>query len=248
MLAVVLVFVSLYGYKKIKKAYKPTVFSYYKVLSEEKQNLNLASKSQLKQDIFVYLESNRKNNGFFVEFGATDGVSLSNSYMLEKDFGWKGILAEPAKIWHESLKNNRPNSQIETLCVWKTSGDTLIFNQTDAAELSTIQSYSDSDNHSEVRKKGLTFEVRTISLFDLLKKYNAPQVIDYLSIDTEGSELDILEQFFQNNKYYVIKIITCEHNHTKNREKIYELLTKYGYKRVLKDVSAWDDFYVLNNK
>ena len=52
-------------------------------------------KSQIYQDIFVLYTLNWKRNGFFVEFGATNGFDLSNSYLLEKDFGWKGILCEP---------------------------------------------------------------------------------------------------------------------------------------------------------
>lgn len=217
----------------------------YKITNEEKQELLSSTKSQLKQDIFVYLESNKKNNGFFVEFGATDGVALSNSYMLETKFGWKGILAEPAKLWHERLKRNRPNSIIETLLVWKDTDSKLSFNETSIPELSTINQFSSSDGHTNSRKKGNIYEVSTISLLDLLNKHKAPKRIDYLSIDTEGSELEILEAFFKNNNYYQINIITCEHNFTSNREKIYNLLTQQGYKRTLEQFSEFDDFYVL---
>ena len=62
------------------------------------------SRAQLKQDIFVLLETGFKRDGYFVEFGATNGVDLSNSWLLEKAFGWTGILAEPARIWHDDLK------------------------------------------------------------------------------------------------------------------------------------------------
>lgn len=224
------------------------VADFYHVSEEEKNNLKAWSKSQLQQDIFAYLQSGKKTGGFFVEFGATDGESLSNSHMLEKHFGWKGILAEPAKVWHDKLKSNRPNSTIEHLCVWKETGATLTFNQTDAAELSTISIYNDNDSHKNIRKNGQTYDVSTITLVDLLKKHNAPQEIDYLSIDTEGSELDILEAFFKNSEnHYKIKIISCEHNFTENREKIYNLLKEHGYERKLTTVSAWDDFYVLKN-
>jgi hypothetical protein len=56
------------------------------------------SKSQLKQDLFVLAELDFKSNGFFVEFGATNGIDLSNTHLLENEFGWGGILAEPAKF------------------------------------------------------------------------------------------------------------------------------------------------------
>jgi FkbM family methyltransferase len=199
------------------------------------------SKSQLRQDLFVLQHLGFKKNGFFVEFGATNGLDLSNSHLMEKEFGWNGILAEPATCWHKELKNNR-TCNIETDCVWKDSKSALTFNQVDVAELSTINSFSDADSHSETRKNGKTYEVQTISLNDLLKKYNAPKIIDYLSIDTEGSEYQILSHF--DFSEYTFKVITCEHNYTPMREKLFSLLTKEGYQRVFEELSLFDDWYV----
>src|SRR5262245_31004510 len=82
------------------------------------------SKSQLFQDLFVVFFLNGKQNGFFVEFGAADGQILSNTAILERDFGWKGILSEPARGWHNALKANR-KSVIDTRCVWSETGRTL---------------------------------------------------------------------------------------------------------------------------
>lgn len=199
------------------------------------------SRSQLRQDLFVLSELDFEMNGFFVEFGAANGVDLSNTYLLEKEFAWKGILAEPAKRWHKDLKNNR-NSRIETDCVWRESDSILTFNEVDTGELSTIDSYSQSDFHREARKDGRTYEVRTISLEDLLDKYNAPREIDYLSIDTEGSEYDILSDF--DFEKYQFKVITCEHNFAPEREKIFSLLTNKDYVRKFETLSQFDDWYV----
>ena len=102
------------------------------------------SKSQLLQDLFVLARLGFKRNGYFVEFGATNGYDLSNTYLMEKELGWNGILAEPAKVWHKDLKSNR-SCNIETDCVWKDSSSRLVFNQVAAATLSTINSYSDID-------------------------------------------------------------------------------------------------------
>ena len=199
------------------------------------------SKSQLRQDLFVLSQLNFKRNGYFVEFGATNGVDLSNTYLMEKEFGWTGILAEPARCWHKRLLENRI-SDIETNCVWKDSHSNLIFNEVDVAELSTIQTYSDTDFHKESRKSGKTYSVKTISLNDLLAKHNAPKQIDYLSIDTEGSEFEILSNFdFAKHSF---QVITCEHNFTPMREKIYDLLSRYGYVRKYQELSKFDDWYV----
>lgn len=199
------------------------------------------SKSQLRQDLFVLSHLGFKKNGFFVEFGATNGLDLSNSHLMEKEFGWNGILAEPAACWHNELKYNR-NSNIETDCVWIDSKSVLAFNQVDEPELSTINIFSDDDSHSKARKNSKIYEVQTISLNDLLKKYKAPKVIDYLSIDTEGSEYNILSHF--DFSEYSFKVITCEHNYTPMREKIFALLTQQGYQRVFEEISLWDDWYV----
>lgn len=202
------------------------------------------SKSQIAQDLFVLSELAFKENGFFVEFGATNGIDLSNTHLLEKRFNWNGILAEPAKNWHKDLTRNR-SVHITTDCVWKTSNNSLSFNEVKLGELSTLDTFSNSDGHSKIRKNGVKYDVNTTSLNDLLAKYNAPIIIDYLSIDTEGSEYDILSSF--NFKKYKFRIITCEHNFTPNREKIHTLLKKYGYEKKFEDISEFDDWYVLTN-
>ena len=209
------------------------------------EELEDKSKSQIEQDLFVLHELNDKRNGYFVEFGATNGVDLSNTHLLEKEFGWTGILAEPAKVWSEDLAKNR-NCHIDFNCVWSKSGEILEFNEVNAAELSTINVFSSVDEHAKTRANGKKYSVNTISLVDLLKKYNAPKYIDYLSIDTEGSEYEILSEFDFNS--YSIKIITCEHNYTPMQEKIYKLLTSKGYVRKFTECSYFDDWYVLNEK
>lgn len=199
------------------------------------------SKSQLRQDLFALSETGKKTGGFFVEFGATDGIKLSNTYLLESEFGWRGILAEPAKAWHPELRKNRPNAAIETRCVWKDSGSTLTFNETKTLHLSTVDSFSNSDMHEASRQTGKRYDVETISLNDLLEKHQAPDFIDYLSIDTEGSEHEILKEL--NFDKYSFQVITVEHNYTPQRDLIFELLTKHGYERKFQTISRFDDWY-----
>lgn len=200
------------------------------------------SKSELRQDLFVLSTLDFIKGGFFVEFGATNGISHSNTYLLEKEFGWSGILAEPAKCWHKELKINR-TACIEIKCIWKDSNSNVQFNEVSNAALSTITKFNKSDFHALERKTGKIYSVNTISLNDLLKKYNAPKIIDYLSIDTEGSEFEILSNF--NFSKYTFRVISCEHNYTSDREKIYKLLSKNGYRRVYQNLSMFDDWYIL---
>jgi FkbM family methyltransferase len=215
-------------------------------ISDRKHLLELisSSKSQLRQDLFVLQRTDFKDNGYFVEFGATDGKQFSNTFLLEDRFGWKGILAEPARTWHAELRKNRPLATIDTRCVWKISGDLIQFAESPVPELSSIDGIKNQDEHVDARETSKRYEVETVSLQNLLESNNAPHNIDYLSIDTEGSEFEILNSF--DFSKYNIKIISCEHNYTDNRDKIYALLSRKGYRRVMEDVSQFDDWYVKN--
>lgn len=203
------------------------------------------SKSQLYQDMFVLLHLNFKKDGFFVEFGATNGIDLSNTYLLEKQFNWRGILAEPSKGWHEYLEKNR-NASIEKKCVWSKSNLKLDFSESEDQELSTVSEFLKGDLHRREKKISKKYIVETISLEDLLDTYGAPKLIDYLSIDTEGSEYEILKNF--DFEKYQFKIITCEHNFTYKRDLIFELLSKNGYERVFDELTSFDDWYVYKGK
>lgn len=200
------------------------------------------SPSQLNQDLVALAVNNFRSNGYFVEFGATDGYSLSNTYLLEKYFGWRGILAEPGKYWHEKLTEKRVDSNIDTRCVWKESGELLEFNEAMDASFSTVDLFSSKDMHSKLRRKGQNYSVQSVTLVDLLNFWNAPNVVDYLSIDTEGTELEILRAFDWNS--YTFNFISCEHNYSSNRESINSILTSNGYHRILEEFSEFDDWYV----
>jgi FkbM family methyltransferase len=163
--------------------------------------------------------------------------------LLEKELQWTGILAEPARSWHQALKKNR-TSNIDARCVWSESGKELTFNETNIAALSTLDQFSGADLHYAARENGKRYQVETISLMDLLKAHDAPKNIDYLSIDTEGSEFDILNSF--DFGAYNISIITCEHNYADKRKPIFDLLTSKGFSRVLEDLSGFEDWYVRN--
>lgn len=204
------------------------------------------SQSQNYQDVWALWET-RKNYTmkFFVEFGATNGKTSSNSYLLEHNYGWSGILAEPNPVWHEELHKNR-SCNITDKCVFTESGKTLEFLMADAADLSTIKGFGRDDEFKTEREKSKTITVETISLYDLLEEYRAPEVIDYMSVDTEGSEYGILNAFFQKNDKYDVRCISVEHNFTM-RDKLFELMSANGYKRKFIEISRWDDFYVKEN-
>lgn len=200
------------------------------------------SQAQLYQDLFALSIFGKDFAGYFVEFGATDGKSLSNTFLLEKDYGRRGLLAEPGKVWQEKLLENR-KCHISKLCIWNESQAFLNFSEASEPELSTIKNFQQLDRHKN-RISKQTYLVQTIQLDDLLDQVSAPREIDFLSIDTEGSEFKILDSLDHNRHQY--KIIVCEHNYTSQRKLIFNLLTSKGYKRKLRIISAWDDWYVLD--
>ena len=125
-------------------------------------------KSQINQDLFVLHLLNWKRKGYFVEFGATNGLELSNTYLLEKNFEWNGILSEPNPFWKNELIKNR-KTNIDFNCIWKRTGDIVDFEISDIPEQSKIKQNKNKIKLSE----NSTIKVKTISLNDLLKKFNA---------------------------------------------------------------------------
>ena len=92
------------------------------------------------------------------------------------------------------------------------------------------------------KKNNKHYLVESVSLNDLLSEHSAPVEIDYLSIDTEGSEYEILSQF--DFLKYSINIITVEHNFSSKRDDLFQLLYSKGYRRIFESISLFDDWYV----
>lgn len=207
------------------------------------------SHSQLQQNLWALYEYQQKyssdsGNGFFVEFGATDGILRSNSYLMEKNYDWNGILCEPARRYTNSLRNNR-DVLIENRCVISITGETVKFHEVDASELSGIADFQQVGGWEHERSLFKEYDVKTITLNEMLLIHNAPKRINYMSIDTEGSEYEILRDFPFDQ--WEIETVSIEHNYSENEKKLDTLLSKNGYIRVLKDASCWDSWYVRSS-
>jgi FkbM family methyltransferase len=196
------------------------------------------------QDLFASLVLDERRQGFFVEFGATDGVTGSNSLMFEAHLGWKGILAEPARVWHARLAENR-KCVISHECVCGNGGDSVEFCEAEDAGFSTIARFAGIDRHASKREGASVYRVPTISLAELLSRHGAPSRIDFLSIDTEGSELEILSTFPFDQ--YRISVLVVEHNFRDDRAGLLALLVRNGFTRVLPGLSRYDDWYVSSD-
>lgn len=205
------------------------------------------SSAQLYQDLFAEffcVNTDRK----FIEFGATDGISLSNTYALEKYFSWSGLLIEPSPQWHESLMKNRRNSKILDQCVYSESNKTLDFYVSETGVLSTLDEFRYSDelsmpgNAEKRNQRGNIVPVNTISLNDVHKNYCEDKAVNYISVDTEGSEYEILKNF--DFAKYGPTLLTIEHNYSASEVLIDRLLQENGYVRLFKEMTEFDAWYL----
>lgn len=200
--------------------------------------------SQLGQDLKVVEFYNKKENGFFIEIGASNGIYLSNTYLLETVYKWKGICCEPIPSRYTELITNRPNSVCCDEAVYNQSDLTVIFDI--AHNSDTASGIADNiDCHKNfVDANKSSIQVKTISLLDLLTKYNAPQFIEYMSLDTEGSEYEILKTF--NFEKHIFGLIDVEHNYVEpRRSNIRDLLLSNGY--IYIGPNDFDDMYKHNS-
>ena len=206
--------------------------------------------SQLFQDLFVLFLLEKKRGGKFLEFGATNGIELSNSLLLEKEFDWNGVLAEPSPEWQNQLRANRPKSKLLSECIYSETGKTVDFFVSKEGALSTIEEFRESDieslpiNSKMRNEDGFSVKVPTISLNDVFIKYFNGEKIDYMSVDTEGSELLILSKF--NFEKYGPKIVTVEHNFTSAQKNLDNLFKENNYKRFFPLQTQFDSWYIRN--
>ena len=198
------------------------------------------SRSQLNQDLEVLNFYNNKQTGYYIEIGASDGITLSNTYLLEKEYNWTGICCEPIPSMFSKLVENRPNSRCYNEAVYSQSGLIVTF---DIAEKSNLLSGISEhiDRHkATVDANKTSVQVKTISLLDLLNDAKAPLFIEYMSLDTEGSEFEIIKNFDFDK--YTFGLIDIEHNYIEpRRTEIKTLLLSKGY--IYKGENKWDDMY-----
>lgn len=125
------------------------------------------------------------------------------------------------------------------------------FIMSNVGELSTLKDFTHSDEltmpqNTELRiKNGTVIEVNTISLNDVMKKYFSDKAPSYMSVDTEGSEFEILSSF--DFKKYKTIFFSIEHNFTSLEPEIDNLMISNGYFRVFKKLTSFDSWYLRND-
>ena len=201
----------------------------------------MPTNSQIEQERWVFAMCNGRRDGRFAEIGAFDGVLHSNSYFLETEHGWRGVCVEPNPALFARLRESRSAICLER-AVYRVSGQTLSF--IPSQEIGTLAEFAGDDRYAEDRAKAAEayglIKVETISFAEIAAMDDFAQTgFDYVSLDTEGSELDILRTI--DLAHHRIALLTIEHNFVEpRREQMRVLLAAAGYRRLN---VGFDDWY-----
>ena len=194
--------------------------------------------SHLKQDQWVAEVFKGRRDGYFLDFGAFDGREMSNTLYLERELNWTGICVEPNPTYYPALCAERRAICINA-ALWSRSRE--VFSFVDAHGLSSFQFLTDGDSNAETRSRATTrvIDVDTVTPTELLDRFRAPRTIEYMSLDVEGCELDILSALDLDR--YDIRLMTIEHGSDTARQRaIRKHLASFGY--VGREV-GYDDFF-----
>lgn len=184
-----------------------------------------------------------KNYGRCIEIGAVDGVEYSNSYHFELN-GWDVLCIEPIPIHYEQLKKNRKltlNYAISSKNIDNAEFTSVVLNNNTRTAVSGME--IDHRLYEQIKKLGYNpvqekIKVTSKRLDWCIENYFNFDTIDFISIDTEGTELDVLKSFDVNK--YNIKLLIVENNF--NDPEIEEFLNGKGW---IKDKRVEvNDFYI----
>ncbi|HEX7447574.1 MAG TPA: FkbM family methyltransferase [Pirellulales bacterium] len=183
--------------------------------------------SQHGQDLWAFRTLNEKPRGFFIEAGAYDGVTHSNTLMLER-LGWQGICVEPSARRFASLCENRDCVCVHALIAGKQRTEAMFLDSGDG-----LSGVADQRLYGTAAE---SVEMKTRRIVEILRKCRAPRAIDYFSLDVEGLEIEILSDFpFEE---YQVAVWTIEHaalnlpERLPIKDQMCEMLTERGYRYV----------------
>lgn len=188
--------------------------------------------------------------GVFVEIGAWDGVCFSNTLFFEKERKWTGITIEPLPDRYEQLVKNRPNTINLNVAINDVEGETeFLAISGNTGMLSGIKSNYDTRHLQRIEKEttelqtqATTIKVQTQRLDSVFRQHNI-QRVHYLSIDAEGSEMNIVRSIDFDFTY--IDVIGFENNYPETTKPILEFLETKGYRKL--PIQSYDVFMIRKN-
>jgi len=203
--------------------------------------------SQYDQDKFADIYFKRKRNGFFLDIGANDGISFSNTFFFEKERGWSGICIEPIPEVFNQLNNIRKSINYN-VCISEEEG-VVNFRRVHGVHemLSGILEFMTPDHIKRINEecdstKGRfeDIQLKSRNINSILESHNISK-IDFLSIDTEGAEFTIIKTI----NFDKIQIIFLSVENNDSSEEIRKYLKSKGYKYI---PFITDDFFIKDTQ
>ena len=195
--------------------------------------------SQAGQDKFLHTKIFKNfKKGYFIDIGAYDGITFSNTLFFEKKLQWRGICVEPISTYANNIKKIR-NCEVENIGISNISGEMTFLHVINSPMMSGIVEFMPKKEYQEFKQKAKTEEIPIpiITFEELKNKHNFKQV-HYINIDTEGNELKILQSI--NFKKTFIHTISVEDN--KNEKKVDRILKRKGF--ILVKHSIFDKIFI----
>jgi len=187
--------------------------------------------SQFGQDWLISSVLGCKREGFFIDLASNDAEFLSNTLMLERDFGWKGLCLEANRDYIYGLARRKCQTVIAAIGAPKNTKVSFVLR----GVLGGIVG-NQYDNKNKTAK-GDRVDMYLVQFSEILERLNAPAVIDYMSLDVEGAESVVMQTFPWDK--HTIKIMNIE----RPKKDLQDMLTSHGYQK-LRDNKNGDAFWV----
>jgi len=209
------------------------------------RSLLSASLSQCRQDLIIGLINDLKP-GVIIEVGATDGLFLSNSMLLENNLGYSSILVEPGISWRTNLIRNRKTAKLIFKAVYHSSNLDVDFTESEYAELSGLTASLPIDYWTLERESSNRYLVSTITLDQICDENYSGEKFLVVTIDIEGGEIDAIKGFEKN--ICKVTLIVLEHNGNVNKFESLDLkIIPKGFVRLNWPFESFDSWYVSEN-
>ena len=205
----------------------------------------LPRRAQLAQDLIAYALNGGKKDGFFVDIGANDGVEISNSLLFE-ELGWQGFCVEANPKTFEKLRKNRKcdcyNLAVYSQNIGTTRLGTTSAHGLDSLEINITEHHAGRMRFEGGRDEEIEFiQVQTATFGELMAHYPSVTHIDFLSLDIEGGELEVLRGI--DFSRFSFGVMAIEHNYVESAiNDIKQLLNSKGYRLLMYD--GWDFIFV----
>jgi FkbM family methyltransferase len=204
----------------------------------------ISFRGQLDQDLIAYLYFKGKTDGFYLDIGAHDGISINNTFVFEQ-LGWRGVCIEPLPDIFQQLKQNR-KCDCYNAAIYDLAGtDSIDFVKADGLEMfSGINECMTKTHKRTIISSNAKLEyikVKVLTFNSLMSNYPNITHIDFLSMDVEGAEMRVLKSIDFNKYSFGLLCVENNEENIGDGEKIIKVMQENGY-AVLFDYK-WDIFF-----